>query len=204
MSKFYKPKEFGAIINRSVITLQGWDREGKLIAHRTPTNRRYYTHDQYLQYIGLQATIDKAIVVYARVSSASQKDDLIRQTAALEQYTVATGYAVTEWINEVGSGLNYTRKKFNTLLKDVEMGQVAKIIIAHKDRLIRFGFEWFEDFCQRHGTQVEVMNHASLSPEQEMTPDLLAIIHCFSSRLYGLRKYKKELLTQINEKELLK
>jgi predicted site-specific integrase-resolvase len=66
-------------------------------------------------------------------------------------------------------------------------------VIAHKDRLVRFGYEWFEKFCQDHGTRVTVMNAESLSPEAEMRQDLLSIIHCFSSRLYGLRRYKKKI-----------
>lgn len=81
----------------------------------------------------------------------------------------------------------------------VERGEVAAIIIAHKDRLIRFGYEWFEGFCSNHGTEIIVMNNESLSPEEEMTKDLLSIIHCFSSRLYGLRKYKKKIKEFLQE-----
>jgi len=74
-------------------------------------------------------------------------------------------------------------------------------VIAHKDRLVRFGFEWFEKFCKDHGTNIVVMNAASLSPEVEITKDLLSIIHCFSSRLYGLRKYKNKIVKMANEHE---
>lgn len=193
--KIYSIKEFSNLVGRSIKTLQRWDVEKTLIAHRNPKNRRYYTHDQYLNYIGVKADPDKKVVVYIRVSSSNQKTDLVSQKAALEQYCMACGYCIDEWISEIGSGLNYNRKNFNKLLEEVELGQVHKIIIAHKDRLIRFGFEWFENFARRHGTHIEVMNNESLSPEQEMTKDLLSIIHCFSSRLYGLRKYK----TSINE-----
>jgi putative resolvase len=76
----------------------------------------------------------------------------------------------------------------------VEQGEVSEIVIAHKDRLVRFGFEWFEKFCKDHGVEILMMNAESLSPEEEMTKDLLSIIHCFSSRLYGLRKYKKKII----------
>jgi predicted site-specific integrase-resolvase len=181
------------MVGKSVITLQRWDRDGILVAHRTETNRRFYTHDQYLETIGIKATGDKKILAYCRVSSAGQKTDLKSQVMAVEQYCGAKGYAISELIEEVGSGLNYTRKKYNALLEQVEMGEISIIIVAHKDRLVRFGFEWFETFCKRHGTTIEVMNQQSLSPEQEMTQDLLSIVHCFSSRLYGLRKYKNKL-----------
>ena len=70
---------------------------------------------------------------------------------------------------------------------------MAEIVVAHKDRLVRFGYEWFESFCEMHNCKITVVNLESLSPEQEVTQDLLTIIHCFSSRLYGLRRYKKEI-----------
>jgi predicted site-specific integrase-resolvase len=202
MEKHFTPKSFGELIGKSVKTLQRWDREQKLIARRTPTQRRYYTFEQYHSYIGAKLNNDKNIIVYCRVSSANQKNDLNSQKLALEQFCAAKGYCVSDWIMEVGSGLNYKRKQFNQLLEQVELGKISKIIIAHKDRLVRFGFEWFESFCKRHETIIEVMNQHSLSPEQEMTQDLLSIIHCFSSRLYGLRKYKKTIKVMIKEEEI--
>ena len=83
----------------------------------------------------------------------------------------------------------------------VERGEVAQIIVAHKDRFVRFGFEWFEKFCKNHGTIILIMNNESLSPTEEVTKDLLSIIQCFSSRLYGLRKYKKKIKEMIYEKD---
>lgn len=181
------------MIGKSVKTLQRWDVEGTFVAKRNLKQRRYYTHDQYLEYLGIRQKGDGKIVVYTRVSSSGQKEDLKNQRKALESYCAGKSYNVDEWIEEVASGLNYKRKKFCQLLEDVEMGKVSKIVIAHKDRFIRFGFEWFDAFAKRHNTKIEVMNHESLSPETEMTKDLLSIIHCFSLRLYGLRKYKKDL-----------
>ena len=192
MDKTYRPHEFAKLISRTTQTLQRWDREGILKAHRAPTNRRYYTHDQYLQIIGQKAK-EQQIVVYCRVSSAGQKTDLTSQKAAVEQFCIASGKPVGLWLQDIGSGLNYKRKNFVLLLEMVERGEVSEIVIAHKDRLVRFGYEWFEKFCQDHGTTLTVMNAVSLSPEEEMTQDLLSIIHCFSSRLYGLRKYKKQI-----------
>jgi putative resolvase len=171
--------------------------EGKLIAHRTPTNRRYYTHDQYLEYIGQKASEDKQVIVYYRVSGAGQKDDLESQRQALEQFCISAGKAVDHWLKDIGSGLNYKRKNFVRLMEMVERGEVSEIVIAHKDRLVRFGYEWFERFCDNHGTHITVMNVESLSPEEEMTKDLLSIIHCFSSRLYGLRRYKKKITEMV-------
>jgi putative resolvase len=191
MENTYSPKQFGALIGKSVLTLQRWDKAGILPARRTPTNRRYYTHDQYLEYRGLKAKGAGTTIVYVRVSSASQKPDLQHQVAALRDYCLQQHVKTDEWIEEVGSGLNYQRKHFNRIMEEIELGRVRRLIIAHKDRLVRFGFEWFAAFCERHGTELVIVNGDTLSPEQELVQDLLSIVHVFSARLYGLRSYKK-------------
>lgn len=200
MKSIYSPREFGALIGRSTKTLQKWDREGILKAHRSITNRRYYDHDQYLKLIG-QKVKNRKNVIYCRVSSASQKKDLISQRNAVEAFCLAAGKTIDEKLEDIGSGLNYKRKQFLHLMEKVERGEVSEIIIAHKDRLVRFGFEWFEKFCTDHGTSLIIMNAESLSPEEEMTKDLLSIIQCFSSRLYGLRKYKNKIIQMSKEHE---
>jgi len=197
----YRPHEFAKLIGRSVQTLQRWDREGILKAHRSNTNRRYYMHDQYLEYIGQKASLEKKNIVYYRVSSQNQKKDLENQRKAIETFCTNAGLPVAEWFYDIGSGLNYTRKNFLKIMEMVERGEVSNLIIAHKDRLVRFGFEWFEGFCENHGTRITIMNQESLSPEQEVTQDLLSIIHCFSPRLYGLRKYKKKIKELVLEKD---
>jgi putative resolvase len=191
MNATYSPKKFGQLIGRSVNTLQKWDRKGVLKAHRSPTNRRYYTHDQYLAYRGLTAEDGGKVIVYVRVSRAGQKPDLVSQVAAVRDYCERRDERPDEWIEEIGSGLNYQRKQFNRLMEQIELGQVRRLIIAHKDRLVRFGFEWFAAFCGRHGTELLIVNGDTLSPEQELVQDLLSIVHVFSARLYGLRSYRK-------------
>lgn len=193
MKNTYSPKEFGALIGRSVITLQKWDRKGTLIAHRSPTNRRYYTHDQYLSYRGMIAPETGLTLVYTRVSGVAQKPDLINQVHALESYCQDHSILVDEWLSDIGSGLNYKRKNFNRLMEMVELGQVRRVIIAYRDRLVRFGYEYFEAFCQRHHTEIVVMEREETSPEQELVRDLIAIVTVFSTRLHGLRSYKKVL-----------
>lgn len=193
MKHTYSPREFGSLIGRTTHTLQRWDRKGILIAHRSVTNRRYYTHEQYLEVIGRKAKKSK-LVTYCRVSSAAQKKDLMSQKNAVENFCIALGKAIDEKLEDIGSGLNYKRKNFLRLMEMVEQGEVSEVVVAHRDRLVRFGFEWFEKFCHDHAVKIVVMNAESLSPEEEMTKDLLSIIHCFSSRLYGLRKYKKKII----------
>jgi len=200
MKSIYSPREFGALIGRTTKTLQRWDREGILTAFRSSTNRRYYTHDQYLEFTR-QYKGPRKRVIYCRVSSHGQKKDLLTQKQAVESFCLASGKTMDEKMDDIGSGLNYQRKNFLLLMERVERGEILEIVVAHKDRLVRFGFEWFERFCKNHGTDITVMNADSLSPEEEMTKDLLSIIHCFSSRLYGLRKYKKQIVNMAKEHE---
>src|SRR5215469_3085893 len=191
MEHTYRPYEFAALIGKTVNTLQRWDRAGILTAHRSPTGRRYYTHDQYLEYRGLKATEAGATIAYARVSTQAQKPYLQHQVAALRAYCQAQGIHVDEWVEEMGSGLNYQRKHFNRIMEEIELGRVQRLIVAHQDRLVRFGFEWFAAFCERHGTELGIVNGDALSPEPELVQDLLSIVHMFSARLSGLRSYKK-------------
>jgi YD repeat-containing protein len=194
MSSIYTPKEFGQLIGKATKTLQKWDREGRLKAHRSPqSNRRFYTHDQYLEYMGLKAQEGGKTVVYARVSTAAQKPDLVNQMAALRAYCETRQIKVDEWMQDIGSGLNYKRKQFGRLMEQVELGQVRRILLAHRDRLVRFGYDYFEAFCERHNTELIVVNGDSLSPEQELVADLMAIVSVFSARLHGLSSYKNVL-----------
>jgi len=162
------------------------------VAKRTPSNHRYYDDADLRQLHGIKEQ-NRKIVVYCRVSSAGQKDDLKSQVAAMEQFCLASGIAVDDWIQEIGGGMNFKRKKFLALMSRIQKGEVAKLLIAHKDRLCRFGFEYFLFLAKENGCEIIVVNQESLSPQQEMVEDLMAIIHTFSCRLYGLRKYKKDI-----------
>ena len=130
-------------------------------------------------------------VAYLRVSSQAQKPNLSNQKAALEQFCIARGIAVDEWIAEIGGGLNFKRPKFSDLVDRIVRSELSILVIAHKDRLARFGYELLAHLRETHGCQIVVLNTESLSPEQEMVQDLITIMHCFSSRLYGLRNYRK-------------
>ncbi|MFL5628467.1 MAG: IS607 family transposase [Ktedonobacteraceae bacterium] len=170
-------------------TLQKWDRQGILPAFRTPTNRRYYTHEQYLAYRGLISSERGLVLAYARVSSPSQKKDLASQKEALRAYCVEHAIKVDQWVEDISSALNYQRTGFNQVIEAIELGQVRRLIIAFQDRFVRFGYDWFEHFCQRHGTEITVINGESFSPEEELVRDLMAITTVFSARFHGLRSH---------------
>ena len=190
----YKPKDFAELLGVSVKTLQRWDRDGILKANRTPTDRRYYTYDQYLRFKGIQTENDiRDTVIYARVSTRNQKDDLQNQVEFLKQFCNAKGIIVNQCVEDFGSGLNYNRKKWNKLLDEVMANKIKTIVISNKDRFIRFGYDWFEKFCEKFNTKIIIVNNETLSPNEELVQDIISILHVFSCRLYGLRKYKNQI-----------
>lgn len=189
----YKPKDFSKLLNVSVKTLQRWDNNGILKAYRSPTNRRYYTYDQYLQFKGIKKEDTRKTVIYARVSTKNKKNDLKNQTIFLQNFCNAKGMIIDECIEDFGSGLNYNRKKWNELLIDVMEQKIKTIVISNKDRFVRFGYDWFYRFCEKFNTEIIVVNNENLSPREEFIQDIISILHTFSCKLYGLHKYKKQI-----------
>ena len=143
----------------STKTLQRWDKDGILVAKRNPNNRRYYTENQYLEYIGKSNSNDQKIVAYARVSNNNQRDDLKNQITFIRNYVNAQGEILDDVIQDIGSGLNYNRKHWNDLLlNQIPKGNIKKIYITYKDRFVRFGFDWFECFCNHYDCKIIVIN----------------------------------------------
>jgi predicted site-specific integrase-resolvase len=189
----YTPGEFSKKLHVSVKTLQRWDRQGVLRARRTTSNRRYYTQEDLDKILPEEQKTRRRIVAYCRVSSTAQKPDLMNQRKHLAAFCQANALLVDEWISEIGGGLNFGRKRFLKLVDAIVAGEVAMLVIAHKDRLARFGFSLLEHLCETHDCRLLVMNMEELSPEQELVQDLMAITHCFYSRLYDLRNDRKVL-----------
>jgi putative resolvase len=196
----YTPSRFAKKIGVSVKTLQKWDRISVLPANRTITNRRYYTDEDVARALRLpRVQKERRTVAYCRVSSQAQKSDLLKQQAVLRDYCKQQGIGVDEWINEIGGGLNFERKQFLKLIDAILEGDVACVVLAHQDRLARFGYELLVHLCRTHQCKLVVMNTETLSPEQELVQDLISITHCFSSRLVGLRNYRKALQKAIGD-----
>jgi len=170
------------------------DRAGVLPAKRTITDRRYWLKRDLDKYLGrTSAEGAKRGVAYCRVSSQAQRPDLKNQRRIVEEFCVMKGIANVEFIEEIGGGLNFKRPKFLALVDSIISKEISMLILAHKDRLARFGFDLLKHLCSKHGCELLVLNTEQVSPEQEMVQDLMAITHCFSSRLYGLRNYRKAL-----------
>jgi putative resolvase len=130
----YTIGEFAKRVGVTVHTLQRWDCEGRLKARRAVNNRRYYTDDDLALALGQQKPeTKKRCVAYCRVSSPAQKPDLANQRQTLEQFCSARGLAIDEWIEEVGGGLNFNRKRFLSIIDGVIAGDIETLVIAHKD-----------------------------------------------------------------------
>ena len=201
--KKYKVGEFAKLLNVTVKTLQNWDKQGTLKAYRTPTNQRFYTEEQLNQVLGFSNEFQEEKmglrIGYCRVSTHNQKISLENQEEYLRSYTNAKGVILDEVFTDIGSGINYNRKNFNKILELVEARRISEIYVTYKDRFVRFGFDWFNNFCEKHGTKIIILNQPSTSPEQELTEDLLNIVTVFSARSHGLSTYRKQLEQNLNE-----
>jgi predicted site-specific integrase-resolvase len=182
MPNYVPPRVAANKLGVSTKTLERWYAAGKIKAIETPGGQKRYDCDS----IAVGVSSERGTVVYARVSSRSQKPDLDSQIEFLK-----SKYPEAELITDIGSGLNFKRKGLQTLLERVLSDDVGLLVVAHKDRLCRFGFDLVAWICNRQNCEILVLNQAHLSPEREMVEDIFAIIHVFSCRLYGLRKYKK-------------
>lgn len=199
--KILKPKEVSKILNVTVKTLQNWDYSGKLIAKRNPNNRRYYTYDQINKFLGKEKVqVKKKTVGYCRVSSNKQKDDLLRQVENVKTYMFSKGYQF-EIIQDIGSGINYNKKGLNKLIQMVISNQVEKIVIAYKDRLLRFGFELVENICKLYDVKIEIIDNTEKTEEQELVEDLVQIITVFSCKLNGKRANKLKKIAKEVDKD---
>ncbi|MCM0592606.2 MAG: IS607 family transposase [Gloeotrichia echinulata IR180] len=192
MMQHVTPKEAAKILGVHVSSLRRWENEGKLRAIRTPGGQRRFVLEEVEKVAGVSRTV--RTVCYGRVSTNGQQDDLQRQLEHLR-----TRHPEAEIISEVGSGLNFKRKKFLAILERIIDGDIQRLVIAHPDRLVRFGFELVKWLCTKFECELLVLNDRKLSPEQELVQDMLSIIHCFSSRLYGLRKYKSTIFEELQK-----
>jgi len=154
---------------------------GKLDAYQLPTGTIIVKEE-------IKDKLPDKVCIYARVSSSENKDNLKRQGERLKQYAIARGYRIYKIIEEVGSGVNDNRKKLSQLLKDKNYN---KIIVEHKDRLTRFGFNYIQILFNQLGKEIEVVNETK-NDKEDLMQDFISIITSFCARLYGLRRSKRK------------
>ena len=197
MSRLLSIKLAANQLGVSVSTLRRWDETGVLVAQRTPKGHRRYD----LSKINPNLTRNKVeqqrkTIAYARVSSHDQKPDLQRQIEILELYCSAQGWSF-EVISDLGSGMNYHKKGLKRLLDDILDNKIDRLVLTHKDRLLRFGAELVFALCEARQVEVVIINQGeNLSFEEELAQDVLEIITVFSTRLYGSPSKKNKKLIE--------
>jgi predicted site-specific integrase-resolvase len=200
--KYVSIGEAANLLGVTTWTMMNWDNAGKFVAERTPTNRRMYLLADVQSYKQSgKADKEKATVGYARVSSHDQKEDLDRQCGVLESYCAKCGWQF-ELIKDLGSGMNYNKKGLRQLLEMLFEGKINRLVITHKDRLLRFGAELIFNICEIKNVEVVIINQGDTpkSYEEELAADIIEIITVFSAKLYGSRSHKnKKLLEQMQK-----
>ena len=192
-NRFVKIGEAAKLLGVSVQALRNWEMEGKIMpSHRTPGGQRMYDLAELLGVNGLSYPT----IAYARVSSSDQKEDLERQHAVLEAFCNKNGWQ-TEIIRDLGSGMNYKKKGLLHLLELMVHGQMSRLVITHKDRLLRFGAEIVFRICELKGIEVVIINKGEQpSFEEELTRDVMEIMTVFCAKLYGQRSHKSKKMAQ--------
>ncbi|MDE5088518.1 MAG: IS607 family transposase [Trichodesmium sp. St16_bin2-tuft] len=192
MSSLLSIQEAADLLGVSSNTLRRWEAQGKITSERTVGgHRRYQVNDLLNQKSDASLTI-----AYARVSSRDQKTELERQILMLEVYCTNRGWSY-EIISDLGSGINYRKKGLVKLLKLITTYQVERLVLSHKDQLLRLGSDLIFSLCEQFGVEVVIINNSENSTvEEDLATDLLEIITVFSARLYGSRNDKNKEIVQ--------
>ena len=181
--RLYTLKEACLLLGLHPRTIQKWDKQGKIRVVRTLGGRRRIPESEIRRLQGERGI--RSIIGYARVSSATQRDDLERQVEYLRWR------GVQEVVTDIGSGLNEKRRGFLRLLDRVLHNEVDKVVVLYENRLTRFGFDTLRRVFEAHGTTIEVLNQVEMkSPQQELVEDLITTISHFSGKMYGMRSHK--------------
>ena len=169
------------------MTLWNWKNKGLVEFHKIG-NMNYIDDECFFKLKGIENKKAESVVIYARVSSTENKKNLETQKERLISYCNAKGYQVNKVITEFGSGLNDKRPKLEKLLTNQDF---TKIVVEHKDRLTRFGFNYIKVMLEKQNIEVEVINNVE-SVKEDIIQDFISIITSFSSRIYGQRRSKRK------------
>jgi putative resolvase len=192
MKKFLKTKEASEILGIHPQTLHKWSDDGKIESINAPNGYRLFNIEKFIKEYSSkkdEITEVRRRIVYCRVSTHGQKDDLHRQVNYMKQM-----YPDYELIKDIGSGINFKRKGFLKLIDYALKGEIEEIVVAHKDRLCRIGFDLVRHIVDTYSKGcITILHQINESPEAEVVKDLVQIINVFSARVNGLRKYRKKI-----------
>ncbi|WP_396584266.1 IS607 family transposase [Bartonella grahamii] len=197
MDRFIGIGKAAQVLGVSISTLRRWEGEGKIISeHTAGGHRRYDLSKLRPELFHSRERSQRKTIAYARVSSHDQKDDLERQKQVLELYCASQGWTY-ELISDLGSGMNYRKKGLKRLLDALIENEIGRLVMTHKDRLLRFGAELVFAICEAKQVEVVILNQGEESSfEEDLAKDVLEIITVFSARLYGSRSRKNQRLLE--------
>lgn len=196
MNRLYSIGEASKALGVSITTLRRWEAEGRLIPEYTSGGHRRYDIARLKPEVHRKAFDERLTIAYARVSSHDQKNDLDRQKQVLKLYCAQQGWSF-KLISDLGSGMNYYKKGLKQLLHEILVGNVGRLVITHKDRLLRFGAELVFSLCEARQVEVVILNQGEDTTfEEDLAKDVLEIITVFSARLYGSRSRKNQKLLE--------
>ena len=194
MTRLIASGEAAEALGVSITTLRRWEAEGKMIPERIASGHRRYDLTKLKPELFHTAEQTRSTIAYARVSSSDQRADLERQKQVLELYCARQGWTF-EILADLGSGMNYHKKGLKRLLQEIISGQIGRLVVTHKDRLLRFGAELVFSLCEAKGVEVVILNQGEDTTfEEDLAKDVLEIITVFSARLYGSRSRKNQKL----------
>ncbi|MEM1749478.1 MAG: IS607 family transposase [Desulfurococcaceae archaeon] len=183
-----RPKDVCEKLGISYTTLREYVRKGWIKPVVLESGKWRFREEDVERLMGIVKP--RTVILYARVSSHTQKDDLERQVKVLEEWAKQNNIEKYEIITDIGSGLNEDRKGFKKILKLVTEKKASKVVVAYPDRLTRFGFETIVELLRAFGVEVVVLNHEDRDPKEELVEDLITIISHFAGKLYGMRSHK--------------
>lgn len=196
MEKDYiKVSEYAERMSLHIRTVYRYYHSGKIQGYQDDVTGTIFILNPFKK--GVESNVNNAVVLYARVSSSENKDNLEKQLDRLRLYANAKGYQVVKEIKEIGSGLNDNRAKLNNLLKN-DLDTFSILLVEHKDRLTRFGFNYIDIMLNTHNKKIEVINLVD-NDREDLVQDFISVITSFCARVYGQRRSKRKTEALIKE-----
>ena len=193
-------KEAKNILKINATTLKSWKDKGILSYKKLSDKKILYDIDSVLNNSDIND--NRLNVIYARVYNTKQHNDLLNQIELVKSYCITNGIKISKVYQDIASGMNENRKDFNILINDVISGKIKNIYISFKDRLTRFGFDYFKNLFQKYNVNIIILDELEESNktfQDELTEDLISIIHHFSMKLYSNRRKKLKEIEKILE-----
>jgi putative resolvase len=201
----YSITKFAKMCGLTSKTLYRWEEDGTLKPVVLKSGHRRYTDEHYRQVIGVTSKT-RLNVIYCRESTQQQANSLKEQERRIKDFCIANGMKIDKVISEFGSALNYKRRGLIELLALIKADEVETLVVHYRDRLLRFGFELFEELSVMNNFKIVVVDdsESDKTKEQEFAEDLISIVHHFSMKLYGSRNYKKKISASVKNLEEIK